>query len=152
MGQYARHVFVCTTGSTCPLQADTEAFVKALRTEVAKAGLHERVRINKAGCFSQCGHGPMVVVYPEDVWYAGVQAGDLEEIARSHLAGGQAVERLRYRPEKPGPNVLAKSRPAERDVTPPSGGEAGPEAFAGGESRGLAAGPFSRGAQPPSEH
>jgi (2Fe-2S) ferredoxin len=109
MGQYARHVFVCTTGSTCPTQGDTEGFVKAMRAEIAKAGLHAQIRINKAGCFSQCGHGPMVVVYPEDVWYAGVRAEDLPEIVQSHLIGGKPVERLLYRAEKPGPNVLAKA-------------------------------------------
>jgi (2Fe-2S) ferredoxin len=109
VGQYRRHVFVCTTGSTCPTQADTDAYVKRMRSEIARAGLHVEVRINKAGCFSQCGNGPMIVVYPEDVWYAGVQPEDIPEIVASHLIGGQPVERLRYRPGKPGPNVVAKA-------------------------------------------
>jgi (2Fe-2S) ferredoxin len=108
MGQYEKHVFVCTTGSTCPTQGDTEAFVKCMRAEVAKAGLHAQIRVNKSGCFSQCGNGPMVVVYPEDVWYAGVQAEDLPEIVQSHLIGGKPVERLRYRPDKAGPNVIVQ--------------------------------------------
>jgi (2Fe-2S) ferredoxin len=109
MGQYERHVFVCTTGSTCPTQGDTEAFVKVMRAEIAKAGLHGAIRINKSGCFSQCGNGPMIVVYPENVWYAGVQAEDVPEIVQSHLLGGRFVERLLYRPGKPGPNVVAKA-------------------------------------------
>jgi (2Fe-2S) ferredoxin len=111
MGQYAQHVFVCTTGSTCPTQGDTEAFVKVMRAEIAKAGLHEAIRINKSGCFSQCGNGPMIVVYPENVWYGGVRAEDIPEIVQSHLIGGTPVERLRYRPGKPGPNVVAKASP-----------------------------------------
>lgn len=106
MGQYQKHVFVCTTGSTCPTQGDTDAYVKYLRQEVGKAGLHTEIRINKSGCFSQCGNGPMLVVYPENVWYAGVQADDLPEIVQTHLVGGKAVERLLYRPGKPGPNVI----------------------------------------------
>jgi (2Fe-2S) ferredoxin len=48
----------------------------------------------------------MIVVYPEDVWYAGVQAEDLPEIVQSHLIGGKPVARLRYQPSKPGPNVI----------------------------------------------
>jgi (2Fe-2S) ferredoxin len=52
----------------------------------------------------------MLVVYPEDVWYAGVTIDDLPEIVRSHLIGGQPVERLRYRPGQPGPNVLVKAK------------------------------------------
>ena len=80
MGQYETHVFVCTSGEDCPTRGDVEQFVKYLRGEVVKAGRQQDIRINKAGCFSQCGHGPMIVVYPDDVWYAGVQPSDLPEI------------------------------------------------------------------------
>ncbi|HEU5344009.1 MAG TPA: hypothetical protein VFU60_06680, partial [Ktedonobacterales bacterium] len=72
---WERHVFVCTSGSWCP--------------EIDGDGLGVRVRINKSGCFDQCGHGPMVVVYPENVWYWGVTPDDAEEIVREHLIGGR---------------------------------------------------------------
>jgi (2Fe-2S) ferredoxin len=104
MGQYRTHVFVCTTGETCPTQGNVERFVSYLRGEATKAGLKAELRVNKAGCFSQCGHGPMLVVYPDDVWYAGVQESDLEEIFRSHILGGVPVERLRYAPGVKGAN------------------------------------------------
>jgi (2Fe-2S) ferredoxin len=104
VGQYRVHVFVCTSGETCPTQGDVERFVKYLRGEVARAGLARDVRINKSGCFSQCGHGPMMVVYPDDVWYAGVQESDLPEIVQSHILGGTPVERLLYDPGVKGPN------------------------------------------------
>jgi len=106
MGQYDRHVFVCTSGETCPTQGDTEKYVKLLRAGVQKANRQADVRINKTGCFSQCGHGPMVVVYPEDVWYAGVKESDLEEILTAHIIGGAPVERLRYAPGVPGANTI----------------------------------------------
>ena len=109
MGQYDQHVFVCTTGGTCPTQGDPEGFVKAMRAEITKAGLHNQIRINKSGCFSQCGNGPMIVVYPENIWYSGVRAEDVQEIVQSHLIGGKPVERLLYRPGKPGSNVVAKA-------------------------------------------
>lgn len=109
MGQFERHVFVCTAGGTCPTQGDADGFVKSLRAVVARAGLHVEIRVNKAGCLAQCGNGPMIVVYPENVWYAGVQASDLEEIAESHLVGGRPVDRLVYNPGRPGPNVVAKA-------------------------------------------
>jgi len=104
MGQYECHVFVCTTGDDCPKGGDVEGFVKYLRAEVFKAGRHQDVRVNKAGCFSQCGHGPMIVVYPENVWYGGVQQSDLQEIVQSHILGGKPVERLRYEPGVKGAN------------------------------------------------
>jgi len=57
VGQYDRHVFVCTSGETCPEQGNTENYVKVLRAAVQKAGRQVDIRINKAGCFSQCGTG-----------------------------------------------------------------------------------------------
>ena len=104
MGQYNTHVFVCTSGEDCPTRGDVEAHVKFLRAEALRAGLKTDVRINKAGCFSQCGHGPMIVVYPGDVWYAGVKHEDLKEIFESHILGGTPVERLVYNPGVTGPN------------------------------------------------
>ena len=122
MGQYERHVFVCTSGDTCPVQGDVEGYVKTLRAGAQKAGLKTEVRVNKAGCFSQCGHGPMMVVYPENVWYAGVQQSDLEEILTSHIIGGRPVERLLYSPGKPGPNKIdvgpKDAKPADQPAAP----------------------------------
>jgi (2Fe-2S) ferredoxin len=53
------------------------------------------VRINKSGCLDQCEHGPVVVVYPEAVWYGNVQPADAAEIVEEHLVGGRPVARLR---------------------------------------------------------
>ena len=125
MGQYECHVFVCTSGDTCPEQGDVEGYVKTLRAGVQKAGKQVDVRVNKAGCFSQCGHGPMLVIYPDNVWYAGVQASDLDEILTSHILGGQPVERLRYAPGKPGANKIevdkAPAAAAPAVAAPPAG-------------------------------
>jgi len=121
MGQYDRHVFVCTSGETCPTQGDTETFVKTLRAGVQKANRQADVRVNKAGCFSQCGHGPMIVVYPENVWYAGVRESDLDEILTSHIIGGYPVERLRYEPGVKGANKIdvgTGGQPAEPPRAP----------------------------------
>ena len=104
MGQYNTHVFVCTSGEDCPTRGDVEAHVKFLRAEAVRAGLKTDVRINKAGCFAQCRHGPMIVVYPGDVWYAGVKQEDLKEIFESHILGGKPVERLVYNPGVKGAN------------------------------------------------
>ncbi len=103
MSQYRRHVFICTGGDCCPLQGDTAAYVAYLRKKLAERGLAKEIRVNKSGCFSQCGHGPMVVVYPEDVWYGGVRMEDLDEILLEHLVNSRPVERLRYK-APPGPN------------------------------------------------
>ncbi len=43
----------------------------------------------------QCEHGPVIVVYPEAVWYGFVQPKDVDEIVEEHLIHGRPVERLR---------------------------------------------------------
>jgi toluene monooxygenase system ferredoxin subunit len=101
------------------MQGDTEKFVKTLRAGVQKANRQADVRINKAGCFSQCGHGPMIVVYPENVWYAGVKESDLDEILTSHIIGAFPVERLRYEPGVKGSNKI-ETKPKE--TAPPDAG------------------------------
>lgn len=94
MSQYERHVFVCE-GKKCE-RAGGDAVRDALKESVGRAGLKKRVRINRSGCLGQCGHGPMVVVYPEGVWYAGVDADGARAIGDGHLVGGAVVSALRY--------------------------------------------------------
>jgi (2Fe-2S) ferredoxin len=65
------------------------------RKQIAQHGLRGTVRPNLAGCLDQCEHGPVVVVYPEQVWYGGVTPADVAEIVEKHLKGGVPVARLR---------------------------------------------------------
>jgi (2Fe-2S) ferredoxin len=54
-----------------------------------------KVRINKAGCLDRCEEGPVLVIYPEAVWYTYVDEQDIDEIVDSHLINGKVVERLK---------------------------------------------------------
>jgi nitrite reductase/ring-hydroxylating ferredoxin subunit/(2Fe-2S) ferredoxin len=62
----------------------------------------------------------MMVVYPENVWYAGVQASDLQEILDTHILGGRPVERLRYDPGKPGANKIDVEKKPEPAAAAPA--------------------------------
>ena len=105
---WEQHVFVCTSGSWCPqVDGDGLGVHARLKALVKQHGLGARVRINNSGCLDQCGHGPMIVVYPENVWYWGVTSDDAEEIVREHLIGGRPVERLRYH-ASPGKHKLPR--------------------------------------------
>jgi (2Fe-2S) ferredoxin len=53
-----------------------------------------QVRINKAGCLDRCEEGPVLVVYPDAVWYGRVQPSDVDEIIDAHILGGKPVARL----------------------------------------------------------
>jgi (2Fe-2S) ferredoxin len=50
--------------------------------------------VSESRCLGRCEHGPVVVVYPDDVWYQYVDEEDVDEIIESHLIGGKIVERL----------------------------------------------------------
>ena len=120
---WARHVFVCTSGKYCPeVDGDGRGVHARLKERVAAEGLNGRVRVNHSGCLDQCGYGPMIVVYPESVWYWGVQIADVDEIVREHLRDGRPVERLRYR-NRPGKNKLPRddeNRPVGRPERVPT--------------------------------
>lgn len=128
---FERHVFVCTSGEWCPtVDGDGIGVHATLKEAVAKAGLADRVRINRSGCFSQCGNGPMVVVYPEGVWYAAVSPADATEIVERHLMGGVPVERLQFRPGTMGAHKLERDpdgRPIGRSTRWPTPGRTEPE-------------------------
>lgn len=95
MTVFKKHVFICTSGKTCPGQG-AEEVLGAMRKEISDRGLKKEIRINKAGCFDQCGNGPLIVVYPDTVWYAHVQVEDVKEIVEEHLLNDRPVQRLIY--------------------------------------------------------
>ena len=109
MAVYERHVFVCTRGEWCPaVDGDGLGVHARLKALVKASGMGDRVRINHSGCFSQCGNGPMLVVYPDAVWYAHVSPDDADEIFERHLLRGEVVDRLRYDPPTMGAHKLPR--------------------------------------------
>lgn len=102
MKPYKRHVFICTNRRPegDPRGSCAAAGGEAVRDrfkELLKArGLKGGIRANASGCLDQCPAScAVVVVYPEGVWYGGVQASDVEELVDRHVVGGEPVERLR---------------------------------------------------------
>ena len=73
-----------------------EAAFDHMKARVKKLGIsgQDKVRINRSGCLDRCGEGPLLVVYPQAVWYTFVDNDDIDEIIESHLVGGKVVQRL----------------------------------------------------------
>lgn len=101
MSYYQRHVFFCCNqregdAQCCNNQGSQNMrdYAKA-RVKALKLAGPGKVRINTAGCLDRCKQGPVLVVYPEAVWYSYVDQEDIDEIIREHLQNGRVVERLR---------------------------------------------------------
>ena len=97
---YERHIFFClnqrSNGEACCADHHAQQAFDRCKSQVKSAGLAGpgKVRVNKAGCQDRCAAGPVLVVYPEAVWYSYVDDSDIDEIVESHLKNGQVVERL----------------------------------------------------------
>ncbi|MDW7739810.1 MAG: NADH-quinone oxidoreductase subunit NuoF [Bacillota bacterium] len=92
---YERHILICA-GTGCISSGALEV-KNALIDELAKHGMTEQVRIIMSGCHGFCEKGPIFIVYPEDVFYCGVQKEDVAEIVEEYLVKGNMVERLLYK-------------------------------------------------------
>jgi (2Fe-2S) ferredoxin len=101
---YQYHVFFCTNqrkdGKSCCQNHDAQAMRDYLKKRSKELGIVGKggVRANSAGCMDRCKEGPVIVIYPEGVWYTWKDKNDIDEIIREHLQQGRVVERLRIKP------------------------------------------------------
>lgn len=98
---YKHHVFFCINhrddGRQCCANSGSQEvrdYAKQRLKAIDMTG-KGKVRVNNAGCLDRCEEGPVIVVYPEGVWYRYVDKQDVDEIIDRHLLGGQIVERLK---------------------------------------------------------
>ena len=106
---YDLHVFCCTNVRPAghPRGSCARKDAVALRDHMKKAAKSMdigRVRINASGCLDRCELGPVLVVYPDGVWYRYETEADIDEILEHHVKNGSVVERLKLSFED-GPKV-----------------------------------------------
>jgi (2Fe-2S) ferredoxin len=100
---YNKHIFICTnqrppaaTRMSCGEVHGME-IVDAFRKKLKEKNLPFPVRAQKAGCLDICDFGQTIAVYPEGVFYVGVELSDVDEIIEEHILNDRVVERLRLR-------------------------------------------------------
>ena len=86
-----KHILVCQ-GTGCT-SSKSPQILDNLKKIIEEKGI-KNVRVIKTGCFGLCAKGPIVIIRPEDTFYAQVTPEDCEEIIQSHIVEGKVVERL----------------------------------------------------------
>lgn len=110
---YARHVFLCY-GKYCDPQGKAPLLYEKLRQLLADLGHYhnpERVKRGLSPCLGVCSAGPLLVVYPEGVWYHHVDEALLERIVAQHLRADEPVQEAIF-------HQLSTSSSAAQDSNP----------------------------------
>jgi len=98
MEPFRQHIFVCSQEKPEGVQSCSAAcsaqVIGALHCELEKQGLSGEVQVSSCGCLGLCDEGPILIVYPEGIWYRRVKPADVSEIVDSHLRSGRPVSRL----------------------------------------------------------
>ena len=90
-GTKEKHILVCR-GTGCT-SSKSPKIIENFRNILKEKNI-ENVRVIQTGCFGLCAKGPIVIIRPEDTFYAMVSPEDCEEIVNTHIIEGKKVERL----------------------------------------------------------
>lgn len=94
MSSYRMHLLVC--GGTGCTSSQSLKLMDELKASIKRHGLEDEVEVVITGCFGFCEKGPIIKVYPDDVFYVSVTPEDAEEIIAEHALKGRQVSRLLY--------------------------------------------------------
>ncbi|HBF37297.1 MAG TPA: NADH-quinone oxidoreductase subunit NuoF [Firmicutes bacterium] len=95
MESYRKQVLVCG-GAGC-ISSGCKEIQRSLISELQSRHLDNEIKIVETGCIGSCDLGPVIVVYPEGVFYERVKPQDVKAIVEEHLAKGQPVEHLLHK-------------------------------------------------------
>ncbi|GAB4260043.1 MAG: NAD(P)H-dependent oxidoreductase subunit E [Methylomicrobium sp.] len=100
MSYFKHHIFFCTNqrenGAACCQDYDAQRFRDYAKDRLKQLKMTGpgQCRVSNAGCLDRCKDGPVLVVYPDAVWYRYADRTDIDQIIEEHLQNGRIVERL----------------------------------------------------------
>jgi (2Fe-2S) ferredoxin len=100
---YKHHIFFCNNvrqnGKKCCSQNGAKELYRYAKDRCRESSILGKggIGVSESRCLGRCEHGPVVAVYPDDVWYQYIDEDDVDEIIESHLIGGKEVERLKIK-------------------------------------------------------
>ena len=100
---FRSYVLVC--GGTGCTSSNSPKIIEELEKEIQAVGLADEVKVVKTGCFGLCALGPIMIVYPEGVFYSRVKPEWIKEIVDEHLLKGRVVKKYLYQETIDGDNI-----------------------------------------------
>ncbi len=99
MDKVRANVMLCA-GTGC-VAGGTAAVKEALQEELKSKGLAEEIRLVLTGCNGYCAEGPVMAVYPDEVFYQKVTVDDIPMLVEEHFLKGRPYQKLMFKePEK----------------------------------------------------
>lgn len=103
---YQKHLFFCTNqrnGKACCQDHQAQEMLHYAKDKIKSLGLPAScsVRANASGCLGRCELGPVLLIYPEGIWYTYHSKADIDTILNEHILNGRVVERLRLADKPP---------------------------------------------------
>lgn len=97
---YELHMFICTNrrnnARSCGGSGSEQILSHAKRIlRSLQDNVNVSIRVNASGCMGRCQQGPVVVVYPEGIWYRCDSRTDIEAIISRHMCNQTPVDHLR---------------------------------------------------------
>ena len=97
--KFKQHMFFCThtnDSKPCCSKRQSETMFNYAKNRIKEMGLHKinAIRVNQSSCLGFCESGPVLVIYPDGVWYRYANEQDVDEIIEQHILGGELVQRL----------------------------------------------------------
>ena len=103
MDFYTQHIFFCNNqrqdGKSCCSQLGAKQMYRYAKDKCRADGIMGagKIGISESRCLGRCEHGPVAVVYPDNIWYQYIDEDDVDDIINEHLIGGKAVKRLQIK-------------------------------------------------------